>query len=127
MDGRKVVTLVLTFAGGVGIFGGIIDALNLDLCFWIDSTGWNLSNVLSADGGRQDGAVSIDHLIVTGFRRIFTYVARLRSSTISLRSVPWHVEAAHWPFSLLSARSLFVVPCPVDLEKWEPVITICGS
>lgn len=103
----RVVTLVLTFAGGVGIFGGIM-ILNSTLCFWTIQ-GLEFANVLT-DGGRQMAQYPMT-IYRDWFRQIFTYVVPFALiNHIPLRYV---LARGGSPLAILAPLGaiLFVVPC----------------
>lgn len=103
----RVVTLVLTVLGGVGIFGGIM-ILNSTLCFWTIQ-GLEFGSLLS-DGGREMASYPMT-IYRDWYRRIFTYIVPFALvNHIPLRYVlgrggsPWVILAP-------IAAILFIAPC----------------
>ncbi|MBP7401730.1 MAG: ABC-2 family transporter protein [Clostridia bacterium] len=108
----RIAALVLSFLGGVGVFGGIMILVST-ICFWTVQ-GVEVANLLT-DGGRQMGQYPMT-IYRDWFRRFFTYVVPLALvNHIPLRYV---LARGGGPWSILApvGAIVFILPC---LAVWR--------
>lgn len=106
-DVWRVLALVLTIVGGIGVYSGVF-ILTATVSFWTIQ-GIELANLLT-DGGRQMAQYPMT-IYRDGFRRFFTYVVPL--GLVNYLPLNYVLGHGGGPVSILApvGAVVFVIPC----------------